>query len=172
MEIGFGAGEHLAWQAKHNPDVGFIGCEPYINGVARLLKVASTNKLSNIRVLVNDARPFLQLLPNDSLNRLFILFPDPWPKKRHNNRRVIQTTTFSQFRRILRNGGQLRIATDDNAYLSWILICASKFPEFFWNAKQCSDWRRRPEDWPQTRYETKALNAGNLPAFLTFVNIK
>jgi tRNA (guanine-N7-)-methyltransferase len=168
MEIGFGAGEHLAWQAEHNPDVGFIGCEPYINGVASLLRHAAKKNLSNIRILADDVRPFLDRLPDACLTRLFVLFPDPWPKRRHADRRIIQYETLAAFIRILEPGGELRLATDDPGYLRWMLIRASGRTDLRWLARHSSDWRARSEDWPATRYEGKALAEGRAPAFLRF----
>ena len=168
MEIGFGAGEHLAWQAEHNPDVGFIGCEPYINGVASLLRHAADKNLSNIRILADDVRPFLDRLPDACLTRLFVLFPDPWPKRRHADRRIVQFETLAKFSRALKPGGELRLATDDPGYLRWMLARATGRSDLRWMARRAEDWRARPEDWPQTRYEAKAIAAGRAPAFLRF----
>lgn len=166
MEIGFGAGEHLAWQADHNPDVGFIGCEPYINGVASLLRHATDKNLSNIRILPDDVRPLLDRLPDACLARLFVLFPDPWPKRRHADRRIVQYETLAKFNRILKPGGELRLATDDPGYLRWMLTRATGRSDFHWLARRPEDWRVRPEDWPQSRYEAKAIAEGRPPAFL------
>ena len=117
MEIGFGGGEHISWQAENNPTIGFIGCEPFLNGIASLLRDVKNKKLSNIRILADDARPFLARLPDNSIDRLFILFPDPWRKKRHKNRRIIQKNILDQLYRLLKIGGEFRIATDDPSYL-------------------------------------------------------
>ena len=168
MEIGFGAGEHLAWQAEHNPDIGFIGCEPYINGVASLLRHAADRNLTNIRVLPDDVRPFLDQLPRACLDRLFVLFPDPWPKRRHADRRIVQFDTVDRFSHALRPGGELRLATDDPGYQRWMLARATGRADLRWLARRPEDWRVRPEDWPQTRYEAKALEEGRSPAFLRF----
>lgn len=168
LEIGFGAGEHLAWQAEHAPDVGFIGCEPWLNGVAGLLRRAAGRGPEQLRILADDARPLLPLLAAGSIGRIFVLFPDPWPKRRHAARRIIQHETVAHFRRLLRPGGELRIATDDSAYLRWILERVSAHPAFAWQARRASDWRERPADWPQTRYEAKARALGRRPAFLRF----
>lgn len=168
MEIGFGAGEHLAWQAEHNPDVGFIGCEPYINGVASLLRHAAEKDLSNIRILADDVRPFLDRLPDACLARLFVLFPDPWPKRRHADRRIIQYETLTNFIRLLRPGGELRMATDDPGYLRWMLTRTTGRSDLRWLARHPDDWRARVEDWPGTRYEAKAIAEGRAPAFLRF----
>lgn len=171
MEIGFGAGEHLAWQAEHNPDIGLIGCEPFINGVASLLRHAADRELTNIRLLTDDVRPFLGRLPDACLDRLFILFPDPWPKRRHRDRRIVQWSTLDEFNRLLRPGGEMRLATDDPRYLRWILTRVGAHPGFAWLARRPRDWRHRPDDWPQTRYEAKAIEAGRAPAFLRYIKI-
>lgn len=168
MEIGFGAGEHLAWQAEQNPDIGFIGCEPYINGVASLLRHAADRNLSNIRILPDDVRPFLDQLPEACLGRLFVLFPDPWPKRRHADRRIVQFDTVAKLSRALRPGGELRLATDDPGYQRWMLARTTGRADLRWLARRPEDWRVRPEDWPQTRYEAKALEEGRSPAFLRF----
>ncbi|MDE0810597.1 MAG: tRNA (guanosine(46)-N7)-methyltransferase TrmB [Alphaproteobacteria bacterium] len=168
MEIGFGAGEHLAWQAERNPDVGFVGCEPYINGVASLLRHAADRDLSNIRILPDDVRPFLDRLPDGCLARLFVLFPDPWPKRRHAGRRIVQYQSLATFCRLLRPGGELRLATDDPGYLRWMLVRATGRSDLCWLVRRPGDWRMRPVDWPQTRYEAKAIEEGRAPAFLRF----
>ena len=169
MEIGFGAGEHLAWQAERNPDVGFVGCEPYINGVASLLRHAADRDLSNIRILPDDVRPFLDRLPDGCLARLFVLFPDPWPKRRHAGRRIVQYQSLATFCRLLRPGGELRLATDDPGYLRWMLVRATGRSDLCWLARRPGDWRTRPVDWPQTRYEAKAIEEGRASAFLRFL---
>jgi tRNA (guanine-N7-)-methyltransferase len=169
MEIGFGAGEHLAWQAERNPEVGFIGCEPYINGVASLLRHAADKDLVNIRILPDDVRPFLERLPDGCLARIFVLFPDPWPKRRHADRRIVQYETLEKFNRILKPGGELRLATDDPGYIRWMLARATGRTDLRWTARRPADWRERPADWPQTRYEAKAIAEGRAPAFLRFL---
>ena len=171
MEIGFGGGEHISWQAENNPSTGFIGCEPFLNGIASLLRDVKNKKLSNIRILADDARPFLARLPDNSIDRLFILFPDPWRKKRHINRRIIQKNILDQLHRLLKVGGEFRIATDDPSYLRWILLHLKDHPGFEWLARRPNDWRLRPSDWPQTRYEKKALIEGRAPIFLRYQKI-
>jgi tRNA (guanine-N7-)-methyltransferase len=169
LEIGFGAGEHLIWQAQQNPDVGLIGCEPFINGLARALTAAVQAGLSNIRFLQDDARLLLRALPDKSLGRAFILFPDPWPKLRHHKRRLVATPTLDLLARALVDDAELRLATDDASYLPWMVEHATRHPAFDWLAEGPSDWRRRPADWPPTRYEQKALRQGRRPAYLRLV---
>lgn len=169
LEIGFGAGEHLAWQASHNPEVGLIGCEPYLSGVAKLLSKREREPFDNLRLVVDDARLLLQALPEAALSRAFVLFPDPWPKTRHHKRRIVNPTTASELVRVLRPGGELRLATDDPGYARWMLQVLRARPELEWLARRPVDWRLRPDDWPATRYEEKAVAAGRRPAFLRFV---
>ncbi|MGH6877344.1 MAG: tRNA (guanine(46)-N(7))-methyltransferase TrmB [Rhizomicrobium sp.] len=235
LEIGFGAGEHLLWQAQQHPDVGIIGVEPYEAGVAKLLtkleaarcevhahalspaylsspivgEVASAplwseteggvcertpssgvprraasatlgeenlcvgvshpgtgHRFSNIRVYQGDARDVIEALPDDSLSRVFILFPDPWPKKRHHKRRFIQTNTLDALARVLKPDAELRFASDDPGYVEWSLEHFFAHRAFEWVAERAQDWRTRPADWPPTRYERKALHG--VPVFLRF----
>lgn len=168
LEIGFGGGEHLAAQAAANPDVGFIGSEPFMNGVASLIRHCEDLTLSNVRIYPDDVRDLLPLLPDASLARLTVLFADPWPKKRHHSRRIIQRETIAEFHRLIAPGGELRLATDDMGYLRWMLARATAHPGFRWLARGPSDWRVRPHDWPETRYEAKAREQGRRPAFLRF----
>jgi tRNA (guanine-N7-)-methyltransferase len=160
LEIGFGGGEHLAWQAKEHPDVGFLGCEPFEDGVVKLLSAIELGGLTNIRVWAGDARPLLRLLPQARIGRAFILFPDPWPKRRHHKRRLLSAATLAEITRILRPGGELRIATDVGEYAAAMLYAALHKRELRWTAQGPQDWRARPPDWPQTRYEAKAAGAG------------
>lgn len=167
LEIGFGAGEHLAALAAMHPDIGFIGCEPYVNGVAKLIRAVDEKKLENVRLLADDVRPLLTALPSASLGRIFVLFPDPWPKKRHWERRIIGPETLPDMARTMRSGGILRCATDHPGYLDWMLYHVRRSSAFEWSAERPDDWRLRPEDQPPTRYESKAL-AGR-PSYLTFL---
>jgi tRNA (guanine-N7-)-methyltransferase len=168
LEIGFGGGEHLLWQAKGHPDVGLIGCEPFEDGVIKLLNAIEAEEVANVRVHADDARPLLRLLPDASLGRVFILFPDPWPKRRHHKRRVVSPATLDEIARILRPGGELRIATDVAAYAAAILDVAMHNDALRWTAQGPEDWRLRPPDWPQTRYEAKATAAGRRRYFFRF----
>jgi tRNA (guanine-N7-)-methyltransferase len=160
LEIGFGGGEHLIWQAAHNRDVGLIGCEPFEDGVVKVLDAIDTENLANIRIHADDGRPLLRLLPEASVDRVFVLFPDPWPKKRHHKRRLVSSETVTELARLLRSGGELRIATDIGEYASAILQVVLGHAGFCWTAMGPDDWRNRPTDWPPTRYETKALREG------------
>lgn len=168
LEIGFGAGEHLAWQAARHPEVGFLGAEFFVNGIASLLRLIADHGLNNVRVFQGDARDLLEALPSDALGRAFILFPDPWPKTRHHGRRLIQRETLDELARVLRDGAELRMATDDADYLTWMLEQTTAHPAFCWLARSAADWRHRPSDWPPTRYEGKAHRRGAKPAFLRF----
>lgn len=167
LEVGFGAGEHLYWQAQHHPQVGMIGAEPYEMGIAKLLTKLDDGRLSNIRLFEGDGRDIIDALPDASLGRFFLLFPDPWPKTRHHKRRFLQTETLDRLARVLKPGAELRFATDDKSYLPYALERLVAHPAFLWTAKGPDDWKTRPADWPPTRYETKAIKGP--PAFLRFV---
>jgi tRNA (guanine-N7-)-methyltransferase len=171
LEVGFGAGEHLAWQAEANPDTGIIGAEPYVSGIAKLLTKLEAPSPSprNIRLYSEDAHDIVAALPDASLGKVFILFPDPWPKTRHHKRRFIQMDLLSQLARVMREGAELRFATDDRGYLVWALERLTAHPAFAWMAQSCADWNMRPSDWPQTRYEAKALHGR--PYFLRFQRV-
>jgi len=156
LEIGFGGAEHLLWQAKHHPGVGLIGCEVFEDGVVKALSGIKADGLDNVRIYGDDARDLLRWLPPASLERVFILFPDPWPKKRHVKRRLVSPALLTLLARAMGPGGELRIATDIGDYARTMLLALSRHPEFVWMAKGPQDWRVRPEDWPETRYEAKA----------------
>ena len=166
LEIGFGGGEHLAAQALANPDALLIGCEPYVNGVARLLSLIED--ADNVRVVIDDARLLLKALPAASIDRIFVLFPDPWPKTRHHKRRIVNPETLSDMARLLKPGGELRLATDIMSYARPMLFSTLADGRFGWLAERPADWRDRPDDWPATRYEEKARKAGRKPVFLRF----
>jgi tRNA (guanine-N7-)-methyltransferase len=168
LEIGFGGGEHLAAQAGEHPEIGFIGCEVFENGIAKLLGAIERHGLANVRVFVDDARLLLAALTPRSIGRVFILFPDPWPKARHHKRRLVAPVTLDRLAEIMTDGAELRLATDDPGYLAWILEHATNHPDFSWTARRPADWRERTDDWPATRYEEKARKAGRPPGFLRF----
>lgn len=170
LEIGFGGGEHVAHQAGLNPNVGIIGCEPYLNGISGMLTAIDEKALHNIRIYDDDARFLMDSFPDASISRAFILYPDPWPKIRHHNRRLVSTETLDSLARILKPGAQLRLATDDRDYCTWMLERALPHPEFEWQANACDDFLNPPEDWIQTRYEKKkAVNRGLTPSYLNFI---
>ena len=168
LEIGFGGGEHLAAQAGRHPGVGFIGCEPYVNGVAQLLVRVRDQKLSNVRVFADDAHRLLAVLPDRSLARIFLLFPDPWPKRRHHKRRFIRPETVAFFARLLVAGGELRVATDHPELGRWALFHVLAQGDFAWPARSAADWRKPPADWVETRYEGKAKADGAVIYYLRF----
>lgn len=169
LEIGFGGGEHLVWQARANADVGLIGCEVFEDGVVKVLSVLDEAGLGNVRLYTEDAREVLRRLPEGSLDRVFILFPDPWPKRRHVKRRLINRTLVDQLARVMRGGAELRIGTDIGDYLRTILLAMRGRPAFAWQVQGPEDWRVRPADWPGTRYEAKAGREGRRCYFLRFV---
>lgn len=171
LEIGFGGGEHLAAQAENHRETGFIGCEPFVNGVASLLAKIKQEDLANIRVFPDDARILMDSLTESSLDRVFILFPDPWPKKRHAKRRLISPRTIDALARVMKDNAELRLASDDPQYIRWMLEHLRRHEAFQWLAGSPSDWRQRTADWPATRYETKALQAGRRCAYLRFCRL-
>jgi tRNA (guanine-N7-)-methyltransferase len=171
LEIGFGAGEHLAWQAAEHPKTGIIGAEPYVAGMAKLLAKIADSNIANIRLYTEDARDILGALPDGCLGRVFILFPDPWPKSRHHKRRFIQMKMLDELARVMRSGAELRFATDDQGYLVWALERLMAHPSFNWTAEAASDWGARAPDWPETRYEAKAKKAGRACAYLRFARV-
>jgi tRNA (guanine-N7-)-methyltransferase len=168
LEIGFGGGEHLAWQAAAHPSIGFIGCEAYINGIAKLLASVDEQGLDNVRIHDGDARELITDLGAASIGRIFLLFPDPWPKRRHHKRRIVSVAQLAELHRILKPGGILRFASDSRDYIAWTLIHVQAHGGFEWLAETPHDWRNRPPDWPATRYEAKARAEGRAPAFLAF----
>jgi tRNA (guanine-N7-)-methyltransferase len=168
LEIGFGGGEHLVAQALAHPDIGVIGCEPFINGVATALAGIERHGLANVRLQIDDARLLIAATPDAALSRIFILYPDPWPKRRHNKRRVISHQTVAELARVARSGARVRFATDIDDYAGWTLARFLASPHFRWLAESAKDWRRPWDDWAPTRYETKAREAGRTPVYLTF----
>ncbi len=168
LEIGFGSGEHLAWQAKANPDVGFIGCEPYINGVATLLGKLEENGADNVRLHNDAAELVIEKLPDASIERAFILFPDPWPKSGHKKRSFVSKGNIESLARVIKPGGELRIGTDHEDYGAWILWHMLQSDKFTWIAENPEDWRERGSDWPPTRYEMKAVEKGLRPVYYRF----
>ena len=168
LEIGFGAGEHLAAQALNHPEIGFIGCEPYINGVASLLREIERHGLNNIRVLMDDARALIERLEPASIGRVDILFPDPWPKKRHHKRRFILPANLDALASVLKDEGEFRFASDDTGYVRWTLEHVLDHADFVWLARGPRSWRERPAGSVPTRYEGKAADQGRACVFLGF----
>ena len=167
LEIGFGGGEHLVHQAKLNPDIGFIGCEPYQNGVAKLMGKLSANPRKNIKVYDGDVRNMFDVLAKNSISKVFLLYPDPWPKKRHHRRRFVTQEFLAPLYETMQPGSILRIATDIEDYVRQALQEVPK-AGFQWLAKDASDWRDPWQDWVSTRYEIKALKEERTPHYLTF----
>lgn len=168
LEVGFGGGEHLAHQARLHPHVGIVGCEPYINGMAELLRLVDEGGLTNIRIYNDDMRLLIDRWPDACLSRIYMLYPDPWPKMRHHKRRLLSTETLDRYARILKPGGTLQLATDDEDYATWMLERALAHPHFTWQAKRVSDWLNPPQNWLSTKYEKKALAAKRVPTYLAF----
>lgn len=168
LEIGFGGGEHLAWQAERHPEIGFVGCEPFLNGLATLLTAIEEKKIANIRIHPDDARLLLGCLAPRSIGRCFILFPDPWPKARHKKRRIVSTETLDRLADTMRAGGELRLASDDPDYVQHMREVAGNHPGFRPLRTEDAATRTRPADWPATRYEEKALAKGASCRFLVF----
>lgn len=171
LEIGFGGGEHLVWQAKNNPEVRIIGCEPFEDGVVKVLDAIETEHLANVRLHMGDARDVLRWLPEASIARAFILFPDPWPKRKHQKRRLVNPNTLSLLARVMPVGAELRIATDIGDYVRSLLEAFQSVPQFAWQARSAADWRVRAEDWPGTRYEAKAEREGRRRYYFTFKRV-
>ena len=164
LEIGFGGGEHLAAQAARNPSTGFLGCEPFLNGIASLLDHIDRNEIKNVRIFPDDARHVLDALPDASIARCFVLFADPWPKARHAERRFIGPENIPRLARVLKSGAELRLATDDMNLANWMhdhMTAAQEFTVIY-------DQRDPPPDWIATRYEGKALLDGRTPRYFSF----
>ena len=183
LEIGFGNGEHIAGQSLNNPQTGFIGAEVFKNGVANLLTLMTgikensdmpedikllPERSDNLRIWSDDVRILFANIPDSFLSKIFLLFPDPWPKKRHAFRRFINPENLHEIARILKKGGILRVATDHKVYKSWTLRQLHENPDFRWTAKTSADWRDPPADWVETKYQRKAIREGRKPVFLDF----
>ncbi|WP_108880196.1 tRNA (guanine(46)-N(7))-methyltransferase TrmB [Anderseniella sp. Alg231-50] len=171
LEIGFGGGEHLAWQAAANPHVGFIGGEPFINGVAKLLSLVESGALANVRIIDNDIRPRMDQLGDQTISRAFLLFPDPWPKLRHHKRRFVNRTNLDRLHRIMKPGAEFRVASDIDHYIQWSLHEVAAHGGFRLLSDNPADRRRRPADWPQTRYEAKAVREGRTSEYLRIIRV-
>jgi tRNA (guanine-N7-)-methyltransferase len=168
LEIGFGGAEHLIAQAQLHPGTGFIGAEPFVNGMAKALASIDALALANIRLHHGDAADLLDWLPAGSLARIDMLYPDPWPKRRHWKRRFINETNIGKLARVLRHGGEFRFATDWENYAAWALARFVRAPEFAWTAECADDWRKPWPEFSGTRYEAKAIREGRVPCYLIF----
>ena len=168
LEIGFGGGEHLIAQAERHPEIGFIGCEPFVNGMAKALAAVDARRLENIRLHHADATELLDWLPAASLARIDLLYPDPWPKRRHWKRRFVSDAMIDKAARLLRPGGEFRFASDWANYAEWTLLRFLRSPRFEWTAERADDWRQPWAGFEPTRYEQKAVREGRRSCYLTF----
>jgi len=168
LEIGFGGAEHLMAEAQAHPRTGFIGCEPFMNGMAKALAAIDELGLANIRLHHGDALELLAWLPSQSLSRVNLLYPDPWPKRRHWKRRFVSDANVAALARVLRTGGEFRFASDWANYAEWALLRLLRSPEFTWTAERVDDWRKPWPGFSGTRYEAKAAREGRPPTYLIF----
>jgi len=168
LEIGFGGGEHLAAQARAHPQTGIVGCEPFVNGMAKLLAVVDQERLHNVRLWDRDATLLVPRLPDSCLDRVYLLYPDPWPKRRQRKRRFLSDESLVMLARAMRPGAELRFATDIDDYAGWALARVLRSSDFEWTAARADEWRKPWAGWPGTRYEAKALSEGRVPSYLTF----
>ena len=166
LEIGFGGGEHLLSLARAHPEIGFIGCEPFVNGMAKMLSAISNEKLENIRVYNSDALMLLKALKPQSFERVYLLYPDPWPKRRQNKRRFVSHETLDLIARALKPDGEFRFASDIDHYVGWTLSRILSRKDLIWQATRADDWRKPWAEWTRTRYEAKALREGRVPSYL------
>jgi tRNA (guanine-N7-)-methyltransferase len=168
FEIGFGGGEYLIAQARAHSRTGFIGCEPFINGMAKALAAIQTHGLANIRLHLGDAVPLIDRFPAASLAGVDLIYPDPWPKRRHWKRRFVQERTVADMARIVRRGGDFRFVSDIPDYAAWTLARLLRCPDFIWTAERADDWRQPWPGFVRTRYEAKAIREGRMPCYLVF----
>lgn len=168
LEIGFGGGERLVQEAQAHPNVGLIGCEPFVNGMAKALALIEAAGCRNIRLHFGDATDVIAWLPPASLDRVYLIYPDPWPKRRHWKRRFVQDASVAEIARILRPHGEFRFATDSRDYAAWTLERLLRAPAFAWTAERADDWRQPFDGFGETRYEAKAKREGRVPCYLTF----
>ncbi len=172
LEIGFGGAEHLIAEANKHPRTGFIGSDAFLNAMAKMLSAIEAQSLTNIRLHFGDATHLLDWLPRASLARVDLLYPDPWPKRRHRKRRFVQDASIAEIARVLRPGGEFRFATDIADYAAWTLTRVLRSPDFVWTAERADDWRQPWPDFTGTRYETKARREGRVPCYLIFRRIE
>jgi tRNA (guanine-N7-)-methyltransferase len=171
LEIGCGGGENMIAQATANPSTGFIGCEPFVNGMAKVLSSIEAGDIGNVRLYAGDAVDLLAWLPDASIAKVDLLYPDPWPKRRHWKRRFVQDRTVAMLARVLRPGGLFRFATDIPDYAAWTLERLLRARDFVWTAERADDWRQPWVGFQGTRYEAKAKREGRVPCYLEFVRI-
>ena len=171
LEIGFGGGEHLTAEARALPDTGFIGCEPYVNGMAKILTKIEAHNIGNVRLFAGDAAELLAWAPPRSLGRIDLIHPDPWPKRRHWKRRFVQDATVAAIARVLKPGGEFRFVSDIDDYCAWTLAHLARSSDFVWTAERASDWKLPWADYTMTRYGAKAEREGRQAAYLRFVRV-
>jgi len=168
LEIGFGGGEHLLYRAAEKPRTGFIGVEPFVNGMAKCAGALAVHPRPNVRLYDDDATRLLDWLPPCTVDHIDLLYPDPWPKRKHWKRRFVSPVNLDRMARVLAPGGLFCFASDIDSYVNWTLLQCHAHPAFAWQASTAADWRQPFEGWPGTRYEAKALKQGRMPAYLTF----
>ena len=171
LEIGFGAGEHLAGQAEATPDTGFIGCEPFLNGVVGALNHIRDGALDNVRLHMGDALEVIERLPDASLERVYLLHPDPWRKARHAKRRMVNHGPLDLIAAKLKPGAEFRLGTDDPTYCRWSMMVMNQRRDFTWLAQTPQDFLTRPDDWPETRYERKARRQGHEVWYFRYLRV-
>jgi tRNA (guanine-N7-)-methyltransferase len=169
LEIGFGGGEHLLHRARSQTDTCFIGVEPFVNSMAKLARSVFENPIDNLRLYDDDATLVLDWLPDNSIDHIDLLYPDPWPKRRHWKRRFVSTVNLDRFSRVLKPGGKFCFASDIDTYVNWTLEHINAHPDFSWIANGPDDWTKSWDGWPSTRYEAKAFREGRTPAYLDFI---
>jgi tRNA (guanine-N7-)-methyltransferase len=168
LEIGFGGGEHLTAEASAHPEFGYIGCEPFLNGVAKAVAFIEAGRLCNVRIYDGDARAVIEALPSQALDGVYLLYPDPWPKRKHHKRRFLTDDMLAQLARVMRPGAELRFATDVDDNAGWTLARVLRSPDFIWAPASAKDWQLPWPEWSGTKYEAKALQDARRPAYLTF----
>jgi tRNA (guanine-N7-)-methyltransferase len=168
LEIGFGGGEHLVAEARAFPQTGLVGCEPYVNGMAKILTQIEAHNIGNIRLFAGDAAELLAWAPSQSMRRIDLIHPDPWPKRRHWKRRFVQDSTVAAMARILKADGEFRFVSDIDDYCAWTLSHLLRSPDFFWTAERVSDWQAPWPDYTMTRYGAKAEREGRKATYLRF----
>ncbi|KFB11303.1 tRNA (guanine(46)-N(7))-methyltransferase TrmB [Nitratireductor basaltis] len=171
LEIGFGGGEHLLNEVSRYPDTGFIGVEPFVNGMAKLASAIEGELPQTLRLYDDDATQLLDWLPENAISGIDLLYPDPWPKKKHWKRRFVSAVNLDRFARVMKPGARFRFASDIDTYVNWTLQHCRRHDAFEWQAQSAEDWHTPYEGWPGTRYEAKAIREGRRPAYLTFVRI-